>query len=118
MIMAGLVITENGRVITRLMARDHGPGVIPELCGAGAPRAIVRDPVPDMITDSRRPGMGWREGDPLFGKRLRAGLDQAGRRPGGAGADCPALTETSMRILGAIRRDHGWSAGDGNEYAG
>jgi hypothetical protein len=25
-IMAGLVITENGRVITRLMARDHGPG--------------------------------------------------------------------------------------------
>jgi hypothetical protein len=58
-IMAGLVITENGRVITRLMARDHVPGVIPELRGAGAPRAVVRDHVPGMITESRRPGMGW-----------------------------------------------------------
>jgi hypothetical protein len=28
------------------------------------------------------------------------------------------MTETSMRIPGGIRRDHGWSAGDGNDYAG
>jgi hypothetical protein len=44
---ARLVITEEWRVITRLMARDHGPGMITEPCRGGCARAIVRDQVPD-----------------------------------------------------------------------